>query len=222
MGEQSGDALGNWSTGTVTQTGGTGGGGGLIGYSAAGRIGASWSGVHVTTDAADARAGGLGGRLGGEAIVAVYSTGVISTSGDNAYAGGLMGEMKALSGGFTAAYVTGPALKTGGEGGGIAPLYGIASTGLSSNAVMGLYWNTETTGFANRSGIQQRGYDDVADPDRDRLRRNHLRRLGRHRRRRRQRRRRPLGLRNDHRLPQAKLGRHGRCGPNHHDNAKNS
>ena len=136
--------------------------GGLIGYSSAGRIGASWSSVNVTTDASNARAGGLGGRLGGDSIIAVYSTGVISTSGDNAFAGGLMGEMEALSGAFISAYVTGPAIKTGdGEGGATGALYGVAS-GLASNAVLGLYWNTETTGFANRSGIQERGYDTTA------------------------------------------------------------
>ena len=44
IGEKRGDALGNWSTGSITQTGGTGGDvGGLIGYSSAGRTGASWS-----------------------------------------------------------------------------------------------------------------------------------------------------------------------------------
>ena len=157
LGETSGDALGNWSTGTVTQTGGTGGDvGGLIGYSSAGRTGASWSSATVTTDASRARAGGLGGRIGGEAIVAVYSTGAVTASGTGAYAGGLMGEMEPLTDGFTSAYVTGPVTKTG-DCGGANPLYAIAS-GLPANAVAGLYWNAETTGFPTRPGIQQRGH----------------------------------------------------------------
>ena len=158
IGEKSGDALGNWSTGTVTQTGGTGGDvGGLIGYSSAGRTGASWSGATVTTDAADARAGGLGGRIGGEAIVAVYTTGAVTASGPRSYAGGVLGEMEPLTDGFISAYVTGPVTKTG-DCGGANPLYGLAS-GLPANAVSGLYWNTETTGYPDRPGIQQRGYD---------------------------------------------------------------
>ena len=162
LGEQSGDALGNWSTGTVTQTGGSGGDvGGLIGYSSAGRIGASWSGANVTTDAANARAGGLGGRIGGEALVAVYTTGAVEASGPNSYAGGVLGEMEPLTDGFTSAYVTGPVAKTGACGG-ASPLYAIASTGLSANAVAGLYWNAETTGYPTRPGIQQRGYASTA------------------------------------------------------------
>ena len=164
LGEQSGDALGNWSTGTVTQTGGTGGDvGGLIGYSSAGRIGASWSGANVTTDATNARAGGLGGRIGGEALVAVYTTGAVTASGTNAFAGGLLGEMEPLTDGFTSAYVTGPVTKTG-DCGGANPLYGLAS-GLPANAVAGLYWNAETTGYPIRPGIQQRGYDSSALQD---------------------------------------------------------
>ena len=165
LGEQSGDALGNWSTGTVTQTGGSGGVvGGLIGYSSAGRIGASWSSATVTTDAADARAGGLGGRIGGEALVAVYTTGAVTASGPNAFAGGLLGEMEPLTDGFISAYVTGPVAKTG-TCGGASPLYGLAS-GLPANAVAGLYWNAETTGYPARPGIQQRGYDgsDLQEP----------------------------------------------------------
>ena len=164
LGEQSGDALGNWSTGTVTQTGGVTGGdvGGLIGYSSAGRIGASWSSATVTTEAARARAGGLGGRIGGEAIVAVYATGAVTASGPESYAGGLLGEMEPLTDdGFISAYVTGPVTKTG-ICGGANPLYGVASTGLSANAVLGLYWNTETTGYPARPGIQQRGYASTA------------------------------------------------------------
>ena len=164
LGETSGDALGNWSTGTVTQTGGTGGDvGGLIGYSSAGRTGASWSSATVTTDASRARAGGLGGRIGGKAITAVYTTGAVTASGTGAYAGGLLGEMEPLTDadGFTSAYVTGPVDKTG-SCGGASPLYGVASTGLSANAVLGLYWNTETTGFPDRLGIQQRGYATTA------------------------------------------------------------
>ena len=165
LGEQSGDALGNWSTGTVTQTGGVGGDvGGLIGYSSAGRIGASWSGANVTTDASNAKAGGLGGRIGGEAIVAVYTTGAVEASGPNSYAGGVLGEMEPLTDGFTSAYVTGPVTKTG-TCGGASPLYGLAS-GLPANAVAGLYWNTETTGYPARPAIQQRGYDgsDLQEP----------------------------------------------------------
>ena len=167
IGEKSGDALGNWSTGTVTQTGGTGGDvGGLIGYSSAGRTGASWSSATVTTDASRARAGGLGGRLGGEAIVAVYSTGAVTASGPRSYAGGLLGEMEPLTDdGFISAYVTGPVAKTG-SCGGANPLYGVASTGLYANAVLGLYWNAETTGYPDRPAIHQRGYDgtDLQDP----------------------------------------------------------
>ena len=162
LGETSGDALGNWSTGTVTQTGGGTGGdvGGLIGYSSAGRTGASWSGATVTTDAARARAGGLGGRIGGEALVAVYATGAVTASGPESYAGGLLGEMEALTDGFISAYVTGPVAKTG-SCGGANPLYGLAS-GLAANAVAGLYWNTETTGYPARPGFQQRGYASTA------------------------------------------------------------
>jgi len=162
IGEKSGDALGNWSTGTVTQTGGTGGDvGGLIGYSTAGRTGASWSSATVTTDAADARAGGLGGRIGGEAIVAVYATGAVTASGDRSFAGGLLGEMEPLTDdGFISAYVTGPVTKTG-TCGGANPLYGLAS-GLAASAVQGLYWNTETTGYPDRPALQQRGYASTA------------------------------------------------------------
>ena len=162
LGEKSGDALGNWSTGTVTQTGGTGGDvGGLIGYSSAGRTGASWSSATVTTDAANARAGGLGGRIGGEAIVAVYTTGAVTASGPASYAGGLLGEMEPLTDdGFISAYVTGPVAKTG-SCGGANPLYGLAS-GLAANAVAGLYWNIETTGYPDRPGFQQRGYTSTA------------------------------------------------------------
>ena len=157
IGETSGDALGNWSTGTVTQTGGTGGDvGGLIGYSSAGRIGASWSGASVTTDAARARAGGLGGRIGGKAIAAVYTTGAVTASGAGSFAGGVLGEMEPLADGFKSAYVTGPIAKTG-DCGGANPLYGLA-TGLKANAVAGLYWNAETTGYPIRPGFQQRGY----------------------------------------------------------------
>ena len=168
LGEQSGDALGNWSTGSVTQTGGVTGGdvGGLIGYSSAGRIGASWSSATVTTDAARARAGGLGGRIGGEAIVAVYATGAVTASGPESYAGGLLGEMEPLTDdGFISAYATGPVTKTG-ICGGANPLYGHIASGLSANAVSGLYWNTETTGFPTRPGIQQRGYasSDLQNP----------------------------------------------------------
>ena len=162
LGKTSGDALGNWSTGTVTQTGGSGGDvGGLIGYSSAGRTGASWSGANVTTDASNARAGGLGGRIGGEALVAVYTTGAVTASGPRSYAGGLLGEMEPLTDGFTSAYVTGPVTKTG-SCGGASPLYAIASTGLSANAVAGLYWNTDTTGYPTRPGIQQRGHASTA------------------------------------------------------------
>ena len=163
LGEQSGDALGNWSTGSVTQTAGVTGGdvGGLIGYSSAGRIGASWSSATVTTEAARARAGGLGGRIGGEALVAVYATGAVTASGPESYAGGVLGEMETLTDGFTSAYVTGPVTKTG-SCGGASPLYAIASTGLSANAVAGLYWNTETTGYPDRPAIQQRGYASTA------------------------------------------------------------
>ena len=161
IGEKSGDALGNWSTGTVTQTGGSGGDvGGLIGYSSAGRIGASWSGASVTTDASNAKAGGLGGRIGGKAIAAVYTTGAVTASGPNAFAGGLLGEMEPLADGFTAAYVTGPVTKTG-DCGAASPLYAIAS-GKPANAVAGLYWNTETTGYPARPGIQQRGHASTA------------------------------------------------------------
>ena len=165
LGEQSGNALGNWSTGTVTQTGGTGGDvGGLIGYSSAGRIGASWSSANVTTDASNAKAGGLGGRIGGEALVAVYTTGAVEASGPNSYAGGVLGEMEPLTDdGFTSAYVTGPVTKTG-TCGGASPLYGVAS-GLAANAVSGLYWNAETTGYPTRPGIQQRGYASSALQD---------------------------------------------------------
>ena len=165
LGEQSGDALGNWSTGAITQTGGTGGDvGGLIGYSSAGRIGASWSSANVTTDASNAKAGGLGGRIGGEALVAVYTTGAVEASGPNSYAGGVLGEMEPLTDdGFTSAYVTGPVTKTG-TCGGASPLYGVAS-GLAANAVSGLYWNAETTGYPTRPGIQQRGYASSALQD---------------------------------------------------------
>ena len=65
--------------------------------------------------------------------------------------------MEPLTDGFTSAYVTGPVTKTG-DCGGASPLYGLASTGLSANAVSGLYWNAETTGYPIRPGIQQRGY----------------------------------------------------------------
>ena len=162
IGEKSGDALGNWSTGAITQTGGTGGDvGGLIGYSSAGRTGASWSSATVTTDAADARAGGLGGRIGGEALVAVYSTGAVTASGPRSFAGGVLGEMEPLTDdGFISAYVTGPVAKTG-SCGGANPLYGVAS-GLAANAVAGLYWNIETTGYPDRPGFQQRGYASTA------------------------------------------------------------
>ena len=162
IGEKSGDALGNWSTGAITQTGGTGGDvGGLIGYSSAGRTGASWSSATVTTDAANARAGGLGGRIGGEALVAVYSTGAVTASGPRSYAGGVLGEMEPLTDdGFISAYVTGPVAKTG-SCGGANPLYGLAS-GLTANAVAGLYWNAETTGYPDRPAIHQRGYDSNA------------------------------------------------------------
>ena len=161
IGETSGDALGNWSTGAVIQTGGAGGDvGGLIGYSSAGRIGASWSGASVTTDASNAKAGGLGGRIGGKAIAAVYTTGAVTASGPNAFAGGLLGEMEPLADGFTAAYVTGPVTKTG-DCGAASPLYAIAS-GKPANAVAGLYWNTETTGYPARPGIQQRGHASTA------------------------------------------------------------
>ena len=161
IGETSGDALGNWSTGTVTQTSGTGGDvGGLIGYSSAGRTGASWSSATVTTDAANAKAGGLGGRVGGKAIAAVYTTGAVKATGPNSYAGGVLGEMEPLADGFKSAYVTGPITKTG-TCGGANPLYGLAS-GLDANAVSGLYWNTETTGYPARPGIQQRGYASTA------------------------------------------------------------
>ena len=161
IGETSGDALGNWSTGAVMQTGGTGGDvGGLIGYSSAGRIGASWSGASVTTDAANAKAGGLGGRIGGKAIAAVYTTGAVKATGPNSYAGGVLGEMEPLADGFKSAYVTGPIAKTGACGG-ANPLYALA-TGLDANAVSGLYWNTETTGYPTRPGIQQRGFTSTA------------------------------------------------------------
>jgi len=157
LGEQSGDALGNWSTGTITQTGGTGGDiGGLIGYSTAGRIGASWSGANVTTDATSARAGGLGGRIGGEALIAVYTTGAVEATGPGSFAGGILGELEYLTEGFKSAYVTGPVTKTG-TCGGANPLYGVA-TGIAASAVSGLYWNTETTGYGDSPGFQQRGY----------------------------------------------------------------
>ena len=161
LGETSGDALGNWSTGAVMQTGGTGGDvGGLIGYSSAGRIGASWSGASVTTDASNAKAGGLGGRIGGKAIAAVYTTGAVTASGAGSFAGGVLGEMEPLADGFKSAYVTGPIAKTG-DCGGANPLYALA-TGLKANAVAGLYWNAETTGYPIRPGIQQRGYPSSA------------------------------------------------------------
>ena len=193
LGKTSGDALGNWSTGTVTQTGGSGGDvGGLIGYSSAGRTGASWSGATVTTDASRARAGGLGGRIGGEAIVAVYTTGAVTASGAGSFAGGLLGEMEPLTDdGFISAYVTGPVTKTG-SCGGANPLYGVAS-GLAANAVSGLYWNTDTTGYPDRPAIQQRGYASTALQTPNRLRQHNLRRLERRRRRRRLHRRRPRG-----------------------------
>ena len=91
----------------------------------------------------------------------MYSTGAVTASGPGSFAGGLLGEMEPLTDdGFISAYVTGPVAKTG-SCGGANPLYGLAS-GLTANAVAGLYWNTETTGYPARPGIQQRGYASTA------------------------------------------------------------
>ena len=161
LGEQSGRARGNWSTGTVTQTGGSGGDvGGLIGYSSDGDVTASWSGAHVTSSAASAKAGGLIGSMRSALLSAVYSTGVVMTSGAGAYAGGLAGELRMPVGsGFSASYATGPATKTG-TGGAAGALYGTASS--NSATITAVYWDTGTTGYAAGAGTQERGYGTMA------------------------------------------------------------
>ena len=161
LGEQSGRARGNWSTGTVTQTGGTGGDvGGLIGYSSDGDVTASWSGAHVTSSAASANAGGLVGETRGAQLSAVYATGVVMTSGAGAYAGGLAGELRMPVGGlFSASYATGPATKTG-TGGAAGALYGTAAS--SSASITAVYWDTGTTGYAAGADANERGYGTMA------------------------------------------------------------
>ena len=161
LGEQSGRARGNWATGTVTQTGGTGGDvGGLIGYSSDGDVTASWSGVHVTSSAASANAGGLVGEIRSAQLSAVYATGVVMTSGAGAYAGGLAGELRMpIGSGFSASYATGPATKTG-TGGAAGALYGTAAS--NSATIASVYWDTGTTGYAAGAGTQERGYGSMA------------------------------------------------------------